>query len=108
LEIICKNIKLAFSKSLINYGMPMGIIAAQSISEPMTQSILDSHHSSGGISSSKKKGMYRIQEIIGAKDSSKMKFPAMTLYFKEEYESDLDKVQEIKNHIEMMKFNMFI
>ncbi len=108
LDIICKNIKLAYSKSLINYGMPMGIIAAQSISEPMTQNILDSHHSSGGISSSKKKGMYRVQEIIGAKNNDKMRYPAMTLYLKPEYEADLDKVQEIKNHIEMMKFNMFI
>jgi DNA-directed RNA polymerase II subunit RPB1 len=107
LKIICLNIKLAFSKSLIDYGMPMGIIAAQSISEPMTQTVLDSHHSSGA-GSTKKKGMYRIQEIIGAKGNDKMKHPAMTIYFKKEYETDIDKVQEIVNHIEMMKFNMFI
>lgn len=107
LDIILYNIKLTYSRSLISYGMAMGIIAAQSISEPMTQMVLDSHHNSGA-ASTKKKGMFRIQEIAGAKPTDKMKAPSMTIHVKEEYETNKTKVQEIAHHIEMMKLQDFI
>ena len=48
LDIIIKKIKITFKKSLINYGTAVGIIAAQCVSEPMTQYVLDSKHRSGG------------------------------------------------------------
>jgi DNA-directed RNA polymerase beta' subunit len=107
LEIIIQTIKRTYGRSLIAYGMAMGIIAAQSISEPMTQMVLDSHHNSGA-ASTKKKGMFRIQEITGAKPTDKMKAPAMTLEVREEFETDRAKVQEIAHHIEMMKLSDFV
>lgn len=107
LDIILSNIKLTYGRSLIAYGMAMGIIAAQSISEPMTQMVLDSHHNSGA-ASTKKKGMFRIQEITGAKPTDKMKAPAMTIQVKEEFETNRVKVQEIAHHIEMMRLRDFV
>jgi DNA-directed RNA polymerase beta' subunit len=107
LDLVIQNVKLTHKRSLVSYGMAMGIIAAQSISEPMTQMVLDSHHHSGA-ASTKKKGMFRIQEITGAKPTERMKAPSMTLQVKEEYESDKIKVQEIAHHIEMMRFRDFV
>jgi DNA-directed RNA polymerase beta' subunit len=69
--------------------------------------VLDSHHNSGA-ASTKKKGMFRIQEITGAKPTDKMKAPAMTLEVREEFETDRAKVQEIAHHIEMMKLSDFV
>jgi DNA-directed RNA polymerase beta' subunit len=107
LDIIIDNVKLTYSRSLISYGMAMGIIAAQSISEPMTQMVLDSHHNSGA-ASTKKKGMFRIQEITGGKPTERMKAPAMTLNVIAEYEDNKTKVQEIAHHIEMMRLRDFV
>lgn len=107
LDLIIEHIKITFSKSLIAYGKAIGIIAAQSISEPMTQMVLDSHHNSGA-SSTKKKGMFRIKEILSARPTHKMKSPSMVLHVKQEYRKDNAKVQEIANHIEMLSFNRFV
>lgn len=107
LDIVIDHIKISFSKSLIDYGKVIGIIAAQSISEPMTQQILDSHHGAG-MSSTKKKGMFRIKEILSARSTIKMKAPSMVLNIKNEYRKDQNKVQEIANHIEMLSLKRFV
>lgn len=106
LDLIIKQIKMTYSKSLISYGKAVGIIAAQSISEPMTQMVLDSHHTSGA-GSTKKKGMFRIKEILGAKPTDKMRSPCMTLQVLAEYRHNKAKVQEIANHIEMLPLRRF-
>lgn len=105
LGLITQEVVMKFSKSLIGYGMSVGILAAQSISEPMTQMILNSHKSSG-IASTKKKGMFRIKEILGARPTDKMKDSSMLLT---PIECTLrTKVTEIANHIEMMEFRRFV
>jgi len=108
LDIIIKKIILTYKKSLIDYGSTVGILAAQCISEPMTQFILDSRHRTGGQGGTQTNEIVRIQEVLGAKDTETMKNPHMTIMVKEEYEKDKMKVQEIANHIEMMNFNRFI
>jgi DNA-directed RNA polymerase II subunit RPB1 len=107
LEIIIKQIRNIYSKSLIDYGKAVGIIAAQSISEPMTQAVLDSKHSAGA-GSTRKKGMFRVKEILGARPTDKMKAPSMTLQVKPEYKKDKAKVQEIANYIEMLNLGRFV
>lgn len=107
LDIIIMHIKNTYSKSLINYGKAIGIIAAQSISEPMTQMVLDSHHNSGA-ASTKKKGMFRIRETLGARPTDKMKAPSMVLNVLPEFSKNKIKVQEIANHIEMLSLRRFV
>lgn len=108
LDIIINKIKFTFKRSLINYGTSVGIIAAQCVSEPMTQYMLDSKHRAGGGGGSKTNTIDRIKEIFGAKNTETMKNPSMLIMVKEEYEETKMKVQEIANYIEMMNFNRFI
>jgi len=107
LDLIINRILNTYTKSLIDYGCPIGIITAQSISEPMTQYVLDSHHRTGA-SGTKTDFLVRMKEILGAKDTSKMKTPSMLLYVKEEYKQNKFKIQEIANHIEMMPLKIFL
>ena len=108
LDIIIVKIRSTFKKALISPGGAVGIIAAQCISEPMTQYVLDSKHRTGGGGGSKTSTIVRIKEILGSKDTEKMKNPSMFLMPLEKYEDIKIKVQEIVNHIEMMDFNRFI
>jgi len=107
LDIIIEQIRASYVKSLINYGKTMGIIASQSISEPMTQTVLDSHHNAGG-GSTKKKGMFRIREILGARPTKDMKTPSMTLQVLPEYRTDKVLVQDIANRIEQLPLSGFM
>jgi DNA-directed RNA polymerase II subunit RPB1 len=108
LDIIITKIRITFKRALMNYGCAVGIIAAQCISEPMTQYVLDSKHRTGGGGGSKTNTIVRIKEILGAKDTEKLKNPSMLLLVKPQYEDIKIKVQEIANHIEMMDLNRFV
>lgn len=108
LDIIVQRVILTFKKSLMDYGTSVGILAAQCISEPMTQYVLDSKHRTGGQGGTKTNAIVRMQEILGAKDTETMKNPHMLIMVKHEYEQDKLKVQEIANHIEMMNFDRFV
>jgi DNA-directed RNA polymerase beta' subunit len=108
IDIIIKKICITYKKALIDPGYPVGILAAQCISEPMTQYVLNSKHRVGGQGGTKTDAIVRVQEILGAKDTDTMKNPHMTIIVKPEYEHDKIKVQEIANHIEMMNFKRFV
>jgi len=107
LKIIVDKIRLRYSQALIEPGTAIGIIAAMSFSEPLTQYMLDAHHrsASGGTS---KTGMTRAREVLGAKDISKLKAPSMLIPVLPQYEENKAKVQEIASNIEEMKFGQFI
>jgi Asfivirus DNA-directed RNA polymerase RPB1 len=107
LNVILDDVLTQYSKSLIAYGTSVGILAAQSISEPMTQMVLDSHKTAAA-KSTRKQGMFRIKEILGAKPTEKMKAPSMTIFPIEEIRKNKSKVQEIANKIEMMEFRRFV
>lgn len=108
LDVIITKIRITYKRALINYGCAVGVIAAQCISEPMTQYFLDSKHRTGGGGGSKTNTIVRIKEILGARYTDKMKNPSMLLIVLPEYETSKIKVQEIANHIEMMDFNRFV
>lgn len=108
LDVIITRVRLTFKKSLIDYGTSVGIIAAQCVSEPMTQYCLDSKHRVGGGGGTKTNTITRIKEIMGARKTQKMKNPSMLIMISKEFETNKAKVQEIANHIEMMKFKRFI
>lgn len=107
LNIITNKIRLKFTQALIEPGSAVGIIAAQSFSEPLTQYMLDAHHRSaaGGTS---KTGMIRTKEVLGAKDVNKLASPGMIIPVLPEFESNQVKVQEIANNIEVMRLRQFV
>lgn len=107
-DILVTRIKITFKKALIDYGTAIGTIAAQCVSEPMTQYVLDSKHRVGGGGGTKTNTITRIKEIMGVRPTEKMKNPAMLIMVSKEFETNRAKVQEIANHIEMMKFDRFI
>lgn len=107
INIIITKIRTAFKNSLMGYGEAVGILAAQCISEPMTQYVLDSKHRTSGGGGTKTNTIERIKEILGAKSTDKMKNTSMTIMLKPEYETNKAKVQEIANYIEMMDLNRF-
>ena len=100
-------IRQRFSLSLIDYGSAVGILAAQSISEPLTQYMLDSHHRSVG-SGTNKSGLVRVTEIYGAKDVSKEQSSAMQLVLKTSIATDLISAQKIANVIEYVVLRDFV
>jgi len=106
LDLIISRIRTIFSRSLVSYGKCVGILAAQSISEPMTQMVLDSHHASAA-GGTRKTGMFRIKEILGARVTEKMLAPAMRIGVLPQFRTNKLKVQEIANHIEMLPLNQF-
>jgi DNA-directed RNA polymerase beta' subunit len=68
-----------YAASLASYGLAVGLIAAQAISEPLTQYMLDSHHRSVGGGTSKG-SLQRVSEVFGARGvgdehSSAMQLP---------------------------------
>ena len=111
LRMILDRIYITYKSALVDFGTAVGIIAAQSISEPMTQMVLNSHHRSGG-AGSKTTGIERIKEIMGAKDTGSGKNakskPTMNLLPIEKYLYDKEKVTEIANYIEMLAIRYFV
>ena len=63
-DMIVKEIIQSFNKTLIQPGEMVGIVAAQSMGEPLTQMTLSSFHKSGsGVAGLQ--GTPRIRELLG-------------------------------------------
>jgi DNA-directed RNA polymerase II subunit RPB1 len=108
IDLIINKIKITFKNSLVDYGAAVGIIAAQCLSEPLTQFVLDSKHRGGGGGGTSLNVVERFKEILGAKATEDLKVPMMLIMVLQEFEKNKLKVQEIANHIEMMDFERFI
>lgn len=111
LTLILDKILLVASKALINYGTAVGSLTSQSLSEPMTQHIIDSHHRagvSGGQADTQTDTLTRSDELIFAKSTIAMKNPTLTLFVNPEYEDNHIKVTEIANHVESMRLERFL
>ena len=106
-ELAMQEIERIYRRNLISYGKCIGIIASQCISEPMTQQILDSHHSAGaGVG--KKKDIERVKQILGVTEAKHPEDGSMTLHVLPEYRNNERQVREIANTIEMMKVGDFV
>jgi DNA-directed RNA polymerase subunit A" len=81
-------------------GESIGIVAAQSISEPATQLTMETYHQAGGAQVSLTAGLPRLIEIVDARREPKT--PAMDVYLVDEYNNEEDakdvarKLREIK------------
>ncbi len=108
-DLIINKIRITFKNSLIDYGAAVGIIAAECLSQPVTQYALDSRHRGGGAGGGTSFNVIeRYKEILSAKSTESLKTPMMLIMVLPEYEKNKLKVQEIANHIEVMNFERFI
>lgn len=111
IDIIVKIIRYKYSNSLIDYGTAVGILAAQSISEPLTQYMLDSHHRSVGAGTTKS-GINRINEIYSISNINREQTPSMCIPLHESfYQNDTNlenEIQKIANEIEFIVFKQII
>ncbi len=107
LMTILDKIRLTFGRALVSPGTGVGIITAQSFSEPLTQYMLDAHHRSalGGTS---KNTMVSAKEVLGARAVDKLRAPSMRIPILPEYAENEAKVQEYANNIEMMTLQQFV
>lgn len=107
LKVIVQTIKKTFKRALMPYGLAIGVIAAQCLSEPMTQYMIDSKLRSGG-GAGKSNPVDRMREILAAKTTEGMKETQMTIMLKDPYGKNKSKVQEVANNIEMMNLGRFV
>lgn len=78
-----KELLARFKKMQYEVGEAIGVIAAQSISEPATQTTLRSYHSEGRTQLVTTKGLPRLLEIFDARKEPKT--PTMTIFLDNEH-----------------------
>jgi DNA-directed RNA polymerase II subunit RPB1 len=90
------EIKLSYHKAIIEPGEMVGIIAAQTIGETVSQMTLNTKHSAGQAGKgSSNMGVSRIQELLHY--SKNIKTPQMQIYFNEEYAMNRSGVNRISS-----------
>jgi DNA-directed RNA polymerase II subunit RPB1 len=100
-------VKLKYTVGLVEYGDLVSIKASQSVSEPVTQYMLDSHHRSvsGGTS---KSGLEQVKQIFSDRPIEKEVDPKMLIRVKGDMKYSKTKVQEVANNIELITFGRFV
>lgn len=106
-DAVVRAIYVKLQMSIMSPGTAVGILAAMSFSEPLTQYMLDSHTrvATGGTENT---GMKRTVEILGALDTDRMATPSMFLRLPSEIEHDKLKAQAVADSLEMVKLAQFI
>lgn len=113
LEIILDRITDKIVNAFMQYGTCVGIIAAQSLSEPITQYFLDAKHRSG-LRKKKTNKVVRYDELMKGKTTQNMENPTATIVprFKPDEFKDAKeekrKTMELANYIEMLPFSRFV
>jgi DNA-directed RNA polymerase II subunit RPB1 len=108
LKIVINTIKKTFKRSLIPPGLAVGVIAAQCLSEPMVQYMIDSKLRAGTGGGTKTGSIDRVKEVFGAKTTEDMKNTTMTIMLISPHNQNKARVQEVANNIEMMNFGRFV
>ena len=107
LEILLETIILAYKRAIVAPGEMVGMIAAQSIGEPTTQMTLNTFHFAGVASKSNvTRGVPRIEEILSL--SASIKNPSLTVYLKEDEQTDKDKANTIQYMLEHTKLSEIV
>ncbi len=90
-KAIDKTVEI-YKESCYEAGEAIGVVAAQSISEPATQMTMRTYHVAGAAEIKVTLGLPRLVEIFDARRSPKT--PAMTIYLMKSYNS-MSKAQEV-------------
>lgn len=100
-EHVFSTIRHKITNAIINPGEMVGIIASQSLGEPITQLNLGAYHFSGGLSKESvitNKGIPRIEEITRLSKNTKTQ--SMNIYLKPEFRNNKEIATELKNQLE--------
>jgi DNA-directed RNA polymerase subunit A" len=89
-----------YKKSCYEPGEAIGVVAAQSISEPATQMTMRTYHVAGAAEIRVTLGLPRLVEIFDARRSPKT--PTMTIYLMKSYNS-MNKAHEVASEIQETK-----
>jgi DNA-directed RNA polymerase beta' subunit len=107
LSVLLTMVVLTYKKAIIAPGEMVGMISAQSIGEPTTQMTLNTFHAAGIASKSNvTRGVPRIEEILSLSEHPKN--PSITVYLKEDDESDPERVQNFIPQIEYTKLSQLV
>jgi DNA-directed RNA polymerase II subunit RPB1 len=99
LKLLLNTITIDYKRAIVAPGEMVGMIAGQSIGEVSTQMTLNTFHFAGVASKSNvTRGVPRIEEILSL--SSEPKNPSLTIYLKEEDQTQKEKAQMIMNMLE--------
>jgi DNA-directed RNA polymerase subunit A" len=89
-------VKKSYIKSMFEPGEAIGIITAQSISEPATQMTMRTYHFAGSAGIKVTYGLPRLVEIFDAK--KELETPVMEIYLRKEF-NNMEKAREIAESI---------
>jgi DNA-directed RNA polymerase II subunit RPB1 len=104
-DTIVNEIITTFKKSLVSPGEMVGITAAQSVGEPLTQLTLSSFHKAGsGVAGLQ--GGPRLKEILGYVKN--IGTPLMFIYLKDEYRGNSSIVEKIAAKIKYTTLNNIV
>ena len=107
LTILLETITLNYKRAIVAPGEMVGMIAAQSIGEPTTQMTLNTFHFAGVASKSNvTRGVPRIEEILSL--SAEPKNPSLTVFLKQDEETDREKAQSIMYMLEHTKLEELV
>ncbi len=98
-ERIVKKVVEIYNKSRFEYGEAVGVVSAQSISEPSTQLTMRSYHVAGAAEVKVTLGLPRLVEIFDARRSPKT--PMMVIYLQSRYNT-AERARELANEIKMV------
>ncbi len=98
-DIVAKVIEL-YEKTMYNPEEPVGIVTAQSLSEPATQMTMRTYHFAGTAGIQVTLGLPRMIEIFDARKEPRT--PTMTVYIDREHQ-DREKVRKIAEKIKEVK-----
>ncbi|MHA1340990.1 MAG: DNA-directed RNA polymerase subunit A'' [Promethearchaeota archaeon] len=99
-QLFADEVYVAYQKSIVTPGEPVGTVAAQSIGEPGTQMTLRTFHYAGVQEFSVTQGLPRLIEIVDARKNPST--PLMKVYLEPEYRNEA-KAREIHQKIEQLQ-----
>lgn len=97
-EWVLGEIESQFSRSLVNPGEMVGVVAAQSIGEPATQMTLNTFHYAGVSSKNVTLGVPRLKEILNV--AKNIKTPSMSVFLEREVALNIESAKDIIRFIQ--------
>ena len=104
LDEVVQRIRAAFFRAIAHPGDMVGIVAAQSLGEPLTQQTLNTFHTSGSIHKGMQ-GIPRLRELLSV---TKSKTPMMDVYLKPPYNLTLEAASEVASELHTTYFRSLV